>query len=156
MTPEQALKWFREHRIVMEAAHVDGVPSLAESVAGGRVKGSWWGHPKGKLIFALSNALEDSGELVALKLIEGKTTYVHKSLWPALLRVVTDPGAPKELRVHVASVHTESGKHVKVETPWPIWAKERDVKPLDGSVEDAWRALSTAARIPLPTRAPRR
>ena len=151
-TPEEALAWFREHRVVMEAARVEGVPSLAVAVAGGPFKGSWWGHPKGKLIFALANALEDSGELVALKLIEGKTTYVHKALWPALLRVVTDEGAPKELRVHVASVHTESGKHVKVETPWKDWAKEHGVKPLAGPVENAWRALSEAAGVPLPAK----
>jgi hypothetical protein len=149
-TADEALAWFREHPVVMEAARVDGVPSLAVAVAGGPIKGSWWGHPKGKLIFALANALEDSGELVALKLIEGKTTYVHQSLWPALLRVVTDKSAPKELRVHVASVHTESGKHVKVETPWTDWAKKNGVKPLVGPVENAWKKLSEAAGIALP------
>lgn len=89
-TADEALAWMREKRIALEAAKVDGVPSLAHEVAGGPIRGSWWGHPKGKLIFALANALDDSGEIVALKLIEGKTTYVHRALWPQLLRVLTD------------------------------------------------------------------
>jgi hypothetical protein len=55
------------------------------------VRGSWWGHPKGKLIFTLAEALEDSGEVVIVKLLEGKTTFVHRALWPALLAMVLDP-----------------------------------------------------------------
>src|SRR6185503_5737525 len=32
---------------------------LCEAIIGGPFKGSWWGHPKGKLIFNLGNALAD-------------------------------------------------------------------------------------------------
>ena len=54
--------------------------SLFEAVAGGPVRGSWWGHPRGKLIFALASALEGSPEVLALKLAQGKVTFLHRSL----------------------------------------------------------------------------
>lgn len=72
------------------AAHVDGVPCFVEAVAGERIHGSWWGHPKGKLIFGLSESLVESSELVSLKLLGGRATLVHSALWPALLAVVLD------------------------------------------------------------------
>lgn len=63
-----------------------------EHVAGEPVRGSWWSHPKGKAIFAAGVAIEESGEAVACKLFEGRSAWVHRRLWPALARVVTDPG----------------------------------------------------------------
>ncbi|MEZ0230698.1 MAG: hypothetical protein ACAI25_18900 [Planctomycetota bacterium] len=67
---------------------LSGEDSFAEAVAGEPIKGSWWGHPKGKEIFNLANALE--AECVFVKLIDGKETIVHESLYAALARVVTD------------------------------------------------------------------
>jgi hypothetical protein len=66
--------------------------SLVAAVAGGPVRGSWWGHEKGGLIFRLASALEDSGEVLVAKLAGGKVTFLHRRLWPALLRLVTDAG----------------------------------------------------------------
>ncbi|MBL8949488.1 MAG: hypothetical protein JNK82_01835 [Myxococcaceae bacterium] len=91
-TPEEAMGWIRRHRIALQAAKVEGVPSLAHEIVQGPIKGSWWGHPMGKVIFALATHVTGSGEVLALKLIEGKTTYVHRALWPALVRVLLDPG----------------------------------------------------------------
>lgn len=65
--------------------------SLVEEVAGGPVKGSWWGHAKGGLIFEIANAFHDSRQVISLRLVDGKVTFVHKSLWPALARMVLDP-----------------------------------------------------------------
>ena len=59
-TPAQALAFVRKHGIVTLAAHIDGVPCFVEEVAGERMKASWWGHPKGKLIFMLAEGLDDS------------------------------------------------------------------------------------------------
>jgi hypothetical protein len=66
------------------------VPDVVEAVAGEKVKGTWWAHPKGKEIFRLASALEDSPDVVVAKLAGGKVTFVHVSLWPSLVRVVTD------------------------------------------------------------------
>lgn len=89
-TAAQALSLIRKHRVVTLAAHVEGVPCFVEAVTGGKVRGSWWGHPKGNLIFSLAEGLEDSSEVLTLKLLEGKATFVHSKLWPVLLAVVLD------------------------------------------------------------------
>ncbi len=89
-TQAEALAWIRRVRLATASAHFDGVPCFAEAVAGGRIKGSWWGHPKGRLIFTLGEALGDADEVMGLKLLEGKATLLHCSLWPALLAVVLD------------------------------------------------------------------
>lgn len=64
--------------------------ALVQLVTGGPIKGSWWGHPRGGEIFALASALEDSPDVLVAKLVDGKVTFLHRSFWPALIRVVTD------------------------------------------------------------------
>jgi hypothetical protein len=65
---------------------------LVAAIAGEPVRGSWWGHPAGKAIWRAGVAIEESGEALVCKLAGGKLTFVHRRLWPALARVVTDPG----------------------------------------------------------------
>ena len=62
------------------------IPNLAEYVAGEPIRGSWWGHPAGRDIFAVLTHLMESPDLVATRLINGKITLVHRRLWPALVR----------------------------------------------------------------------
>ncbi len=63
------------------------LPSLATLVAGGPVKGSWWGHPAGREIFRIASALDDDEDVVTAKLIAGKITFVHRRLFAALAAV---------------------------------------------------------------------
>jgi hypothetical protein len=63
------------------------LPSVATLVAGMPVRGSWWGHPKGRAIFAAIRALEHHPDAVAVLLVRGKVTFVHRRLWPALLAI---------------------------------------------------------------------
>ena len=65
------------------------LPSLTTLIAGGPIKGSWWSHPRGKAIFAASNRLADRDDVLALKLVAGKVTFVHRKLWPSLYAVAT-------------------------------------------------------------------
>lgn len=69
-----------------------GVGSLVDAIAGERVKGGWWGHARGKTIFRLLSALEDDDGVLAVKLVEGRVTFVDRALWPALARVAMDEG----------------------------------------------------------------
>lgn len=89
-TPAQALAFVKKEGLVTL------VPRFVEEVAGEHVRGSWWGHAKGKLIFTLAEALEASHEVLSVKLLGGKTTFVHQVLWPTLLAVVLDESWRKE------------------------------------------------------------
>lgn len=62
-------------------------PSLTALVAGEPIRGSWWGHPAGKRIFQVANALEDGDLVLFVPLLSAKVTLVHRRLWPALLGV---------------------------------------------------------------------
>jgi hypothetical protein len=60
---------------------------VASLVAGHPIKGGWWGHPSGGAIYAESNRLADRAEVVVVKLLSGKVTFVSKRLWPQLLAI---------------------------------------------------------------------
>jgi hypothetical protein len=57
--------------------------------------------------------------------------------------------------VHVDSVHTASGAHTKVLTPWPVWAEARRVVPLasrsaaEQALRSAVERLGASAKRPL-------
>lgn len=89
-TAAQALALVKRNAVVTLAARIEGVPCFVEAVTGEPVRGSWWGHPLGKLIFTLAEGLDDSNEVLTLKLLEGKATFVDQALWPVLLAVVLD------------------------------------------------------------------
>jgi len=90
-TADHALAFLRANGAILLADGGPERPSIARAVAGTAVKGSWWSHPRARLIFQLAERLEDSGEAIVLKLVDGKVTFLHRRLWPALLRVVSDP-----------------------------------------------------------------
>lgn len=117
-TTKQALQWVEQQGIVLQSAR-GPVPSFAEWVAGEKIRGSWWGHPKSLEIFRLSESVIDSGDVLICKLINGKVTYVHRRLWAALVRLASK-FKPEQI-AEVKSVHTPSGKHELVITPYPKW-----------------------------------
>lgn len=121
MTAGEAVNYVKKHGIVLESA--DGpVPSLAQAVAGGRIRGSWWGHPKGHEIFALTRKLRNSKEILVCRLVDGKVTYVHRRLWPAVVRLA-DRFASNRLAA-IREIHTPTGRHRLEETPYPLWVAE--------------------------------
>src|SRR5712692_8518707 len=63
------------------------LPSLTRLVAGEPIRGSWWGHPKAHAIFHASTALARHPDAIAVPLVAGKVTFVHRRLWPALLAI---------------------------------------------------------------------
>jgi hypothetical protein len=81
----RALAELRRHALLLVTDA--RLPSLVALVAGRPVRGSWWGHPKGKAIYAAAVELEDHPDVMAVKLVSGKVTFVHRRLWPALLAV---------------------------------------------------------------------
>jgi hypothetical protein len=65
------------------------LPDVVALVAGRSPRSSrarsWWSHPRARLVFAVLSALEEHPDVLFAKLIFGKVTLVHRSLWPSLL-----------------------------------------------------------------------
>ena len=57
------------------------LPSVSRLVADAPVRGSWWSHESGQQIFAVSEMLEDHPDVLILKLVSEKVTFVHRDLW---------------------------------------------------------------------------
>ena len=110
-----------EHGMLLQSAR-GPIPNVAELVAGERIKGSWWGHPQGHAIFNILGSLDDSPDVVRLRLVNGKITLVHRRLWPALARLA-DRFTPKQLAA-LHEQHTASGAHRVTEQPFPEWLPE--------------------------------
>lgn len=118
MTPGDALAFIREHGVVLESAR-GPVPSLAEAIAGEPVRGSWWSHPRSRTIFAVTRAIRESDDVLVCRLVDGKVTFVHRRLWPALVRIAHR--IPAERLAQIADVHTPSGAHEQHEVAFPDW-----------------------------------
>jgi len=83
MALTRVLEALEAHGLLLESD--PWLPTVASLVAGGPVKGSWWGHPEGRAIFAVSRSLAIHPDAVSTRLVSGKITWVHRRLWPALL-----------------------------------------------------------------------
>ena len=118
MTRRSALSFVKRNGIVLESAR-GPLPNLAEAVVGRRIRGSWWSHAKGKEIFWLTRAVRDSADVLVCRLVGGKITYVHRRLWPALVRLARN-FARRDLAA-VREVHTAGGRHEDRLVPFPRW-----------------------------------
>jgi hypothetical protein len=108
MTPKQAVAFVEANGIVLESGR-GSVPSLAEAIAGSPIRGSWWGHPKANTIFLCSRAVRQSEHVLVCRLVGGKVTYVHRRLWPALVRLAARFDADRLAAIQ--EIHTASGRH---------------------------------------------
>src|SRR5690349_7770824 len=61
------------------------LPNVVTLLTSEAVSKSWWSHPKGKLIFAVLSDLSEHPDVLFSKLINGKVTLIHRTLWPAFL-----------------------------------------------------------------------
>ena len=80
--------------LLQQDKHVKNVVTL---VTGETLRGSWWAHPKGQLIFAVLSDLAGHPDVLFTKLLDGKVTLVHRRLWPALLAVALE-NAPWQMK----------------------------------------------------------
>lgn len=147
MTPEEATRFVEQHGVVLESAH-GPVPNLVEAVLGERIRGSWWAHKKGRDVFRLTRAVRDSPDVLVCRLVDGKITYVHRRLWPALARLHDRLPAQRLAAVH--EIHTGSGKHRVEETPFrtcvppELWKQAENLSETDAlsQLGDWARALT--------------
>ena len=118
MTSRQAAAFVRKHGVVLESA-AGPVPSLSVAIAGEPIQGSWWSHPRSHEIFELTQEIRGREDVLVCRLVNGKITFVHRRLWPALVRVAKRFPNRQLARVH--EVHTSSGRHVTKEVAFPKW-----------------------------------
>lgn len=118
MTEREALEFIEKQGVVLEAAH-GPVPSLADAVLGTSRRGSWWGHPHGKAFFALTRRIRASKDVLVCRLVDGKITYVHRRVWPALARLARRIGAVRLAAIR--EIHTKTGAHRTTRTAFRKW-----------------------------------
>jgi hypothetical protein len=129
MSPKEGLAFVERHGVVLQAAR-GPVPSLAEAIAGGPIRGSWWGHPKGQEIFRLAEAISESDDVLVCKLVEGKVTYVHRRLWPALVKLASR--FEKGRLAKVWNEHTRTGAHRARLLAFPGWVPSEVLREARG------------------------
>ena len=138
----ELLAFVEREGMVLESSRHPSVPNLVEYIAGERVKGSWWGHPKGHEIYALLNGLREVDKEVAVcKFIDGKITYIHRRLWAACARLADVLGAERLDLIH--SVHTDKGYHKSQRIPLAEWLPQDVAVESDALGDEEARAQLT-------------
>ena len=150
MTPEEAILFVETHGIVLQAAK-GPAPNLAQKIVGAPIRGSWWAHPKAHEIYRLAQAVCDDPNVLVCKLVDGKITYVHRRLWPALVKLASR--FPSSHLAKVWDEHTASGKHVARSIPFPEWVPREVIEEARNlSAGDAELLLQCGARQRVPVK----
>jgi hypothetical protein len=63
-----------------------GLASVVSLLTGEDLKHSWWSHPQSHLLFRVMSELTDHPDVLVCKLLYQKDTFVHRQLFPALLK----------------------------------------------------------------------
>jgi hypothetical protein len=116
-SPKQALRFIKTNGVVLESAH-GRVPTFVDFVAGERVTG-WWSHPLGRSIFPLTRFIRDSPDVLICRVIDRKVTYVHRRVWPALVKLSSRFN--KLDLAWIQEKHMPNGKHKVVKIGFPKW-----------------------------------
>jgi len=131
----EALEFVKTHGVVLESAR-GPVPTFVDFVAGEPVT-RWWAHAQSRAMFRLTRMLRDSPDIVTCRLIDGKITYVHLRVLPALVKLVKlSRKIDKKNLSTVREEHTPTGKHRLVTTPFPRWVSP-DVLALSEKLSEA-------------------
>jgi hypothetical protein len=146
MTGREALAFVKANGIALESAR-GPAPSLAAAIAGGPIRGSWWKHRNASQIFRCSRAIRDSKEILVCRLLGGRVTYVHRRLWPALVKL-QDQFDRKQLSA-IREVHTPQGKHEITVVAFPGWVPREvilDAAQLDREKAAEMRGLELGTK----------
>lgn len=65
-------------------------PNIVSKIVGEKIAGSWWGHPLANPIYNGLGWLEHNHNILIIKLLDGKVTYVHESLFPDIYSIVSE------------------------------------------------------------------
>ncbi len=140
--PPAASKWIgfvEKHGVVLASAK-GPVPSVAEAIAGEPIIGSWWSHAKAQIIFDALSEIDDDVDVRCFRLVDGKVTFVHRRMWPALVCLAREGRLPAERVASVQQEHMPTGEHRNLVTPFPDWVPEEVDRAADALSADQARA----------------
>lgn len=150
VTTSEALRFVARQGIALESARHRAVPNLADEVLGRRRRGNWWSHPRGREFFRLTRTLRSHPDILVCRLVDGKVTYVHRRLWPAVVRLLPALGVHRVAAIQ--EIHTETGAHRLHYTPLRRWVPpEVSARADQLTVAEARAQLGTAAADTGPT-----
>ena len=126
-------------------------PSVAYTIARTRRKGSWWSHPESHTIFAVNNMLEDHPDVLIMKLISGKVTFVHRELWGRIysIAVARENWQMKPLSSAARALLKRVDAEKSMETG--VLGKKVDPKPNDAARELEFHLLIHTKQVHTPT-----
>jgi hypothetical protein len=87
MELDELLERLREFDLLLDTD--SKFPNVAALLAGETVRGSWWAHPKAHEMYRVSSQLRAHPDVLAIKLVSGKITFINRPLWMAVLAIGT-------------------------------------------------------------------
>ena len=133
------LAWIGERGVVLQSAR-GPVPNVAQYIAGEPIRGSWWGHPAGKEIYAVLTRPRRVARPGVDTTHQRKVTLLHRRVWPSVVRVSELLGVANLSAIH--SEHTASGAHHSFEVEFPLWVPEAALRDADVlSLDEAFALL---------------
>jgi hypothetical protein len=116
MTIEDLLERLQEFDLLLDTD--PKLPSVTGLVAGDTGGRSWWAHPQAKQMYGLSCGLRDHPDVLLVKLISGKLTFIHRPLWPAIVAIGTarEPWQMDGLSKEAKALLNKTDKDAKVES----------------------------------------
>jgi hypothetical protein len=125
------------------------LPSLVGLVVEEPLRGSWWGHPRGHVIYHALNSLADHRDVLSTKLVAGKVTFVHRRLWPAVYGVgcAREAWQIENLSPAAAWLLREVDAEQEVQTDLVVRPPEITLKVADAARELERRLLVHATEV---------
>jgi hypothetical protein len=145
-TPSSGDKWAKfveQHGVVLASAR-GPIPSVAEAIAGEPIIGSWWSHAKAQAIFDALSDIDDSDDIRCFKLVDKKITFVHRRVWPALVKLAQANVISRDRVDSIQQEHMPTGEHRNFTIPYPDWVPDDVAAAAESlSVDDARAELGS-------------
>lgn len=113
-------------------------PSVVNLITGGPLRGSWWAHPHSHLIYDVVGQLGSHPDVLAIKLLSKKVTFVHRNLWPAIyaIGVAREDWQLSGLSPLAKSLLKKVGKDGELQTDILVAVGGYQSKPLSKAVSE--------------------
>jgi hypothetical protein len=114
MNLEDVLERLREFDILLDTDAK--FPNVTALLAGETVRGSWWAHPLAHEIYRVASELRAHPDVLAIKLVSGKITFIRRPLWMAVLAIGTErePWQMRGLSKEAAALLRKADKESKL------------------------------------------